>query len=97
MYNLRRDRHDRQRHDQRQHRLGTGAAVSYQPRGYRRIDNVTISGNSASSEGGGLDTYDGVATVENCHFTGNAAGIGGGVAIEEAPRAAGSERRQVHL
>ena len=42
------------------------------------LTNVTISGNTASAYGGGLDNYHAAATLTNVTITGNTGGNGSG-------------------
>jgi hypothetical protein len=47
--------------------------------GQARLQNCTIAGNSATSTGGGIDTFMGFAALDGCTLQGNTAAFGGGL------------------
>ena len=49
------------------------------------VSGSTFTGNSASTNGGGLDNAGGTATVSGSTFTGNSASNGGGIANVNSP------------
>jgi hypothetical protein len=54
-----------------------GGIINY---GTLTVSNSTLSGNSATSEGGGIENYNGTLTVSNSTLSGNSAtGNGGGI------------------
>ena len=77
---LRRHDHADQLHRQRQLRQPTAAAACATTGGTTTLTNCTVSGNSASYDGGGLYNYGGTTTLTNCTVSGNSAsGNGGGL------------------
>ncbi|MCA9263435.1 MAG: VCBS repeat-containing protein, partial [Planctomycetales bacterium] len=58
---------------------GAGIGVRTIPAGRTSLDNVTITGNTATQRGGGIEAASGHVTITYTTITANSAGEGGGV------------------
>jgi CSLREA domain-containing protein len=58
---------------------GGAGAAAFSFRATLTINNSTVNGNTATNEGGGIEVYEGTASLTNSTFSGNSGTIGGGI------------------